>query len=184
LLAPAIAQFREIQPDIRLEIIVANEVSDLSLREADIAIRPAEAPAPYLLGRKLGRIEQGVYIRCQKGIEPPGRADLPWIGPSRAMAYDQLHSWMAKTGHDAACVCRMNTVLGMYTAVHAGMGAAVLPTYLAEAMGGLVSIEAPLADVAVDLWLLTHPDLRRTARVRAVLDYFASCELIRSKLAR
>lgn len=185
LLAPLIARFRQTEPEITIEVIVSNEISDLSLREADIAIRPASSPEEHLYGRKIGLIRQGIY--APKGFNPGGSSQkqlhaLPWVGPSQSMAYHRLHSWMEANRYNDACVCRMNTVLGMYAAVRSGTGVAVLPTYLAEVDEGLDRLGALVDEVAVDLWLLTHSDLRRTARVRAVLDYFARSDLILSKL--
>ncbi len=185
LLAPEIARLRLSEPGITLEFVVSNEISNLSLREADIAIRPVSAPEQHLIGRKLGVIRQGIY--AQRGFAP-GKRDvkqlrsLPWLGPSPSMAYGQLHAWMKKRGYDEACVCTMDSVLGLYAAVRAGMGLSVLPTYLAEPDEGLVRLGAHVTEVAVDLWLLTHPDLRRTARVRAVLDHLGGSDLIKARL--
>lgn len=177
LLAPEIASLRELEPEIMLDLAVSNRISDLSAREADIAIRPASTPDEHLVGRRLGRIEQAVYACCsfdRSKIEGKPWASLPWIGPSRSMAYGQLHAWMRDNGCDDACVCRMDSVLGMRAAVRNGIGLTVLPCYLAETDGDLQRIGGAIEPLTVDLWLLTHPDLRHTARVRAVLDYFGS----------
>lgn len=187
LLAPEIARLRRQEPGITLEFIISNEISDLSLREADIAIRPASAPDPHLVGRKLGVIRQGIYGRqglVAAGMDTDKLQSLPWLGPSPAMAYGQLHTWMKRQGYDNACVCRMDTVLGLYAGVRSGIGLGVLPDYLAEPDAELVCLGGPIDDVAVDLWLLTHPDLRRTARVRAVLDHLGRSESIRSLLVK
>jgi len=179
LLAPLIEQFRQVEPDITLEVIAANEISDLSYREADIAIRPATAPDQHLVGRRLGVIRQAIYApqgMHKKGVDSQKLETLPWIGPSRSMPYPELHSWMKESGYEQACICRMNTVLGMYSAVQSGVGVAVLPTYLAGGDQKLTRISEIIDPVSVDLWLLTHPDLRHTARVRAVLDFFANSD--------
>ncbi|PWE29356.1 LysR family transcriptional regulator [Maritimibacter sp. 55A14] len=180
-LAPEIARFRQLQPEITLDVVVSNEVFDLSLREADIAIRPASSPDDHLVGRKLGLIRQAVYAHrsLDFGDTPrPPLETLDWVGPSSSMAYGQLHAWMRRTGCDEACVCRMDSMLGMYAAVRYGIGVAILPCYLADADSELTRLGESIDGVAVDLWLLTHPDLRRTARVRAVLDHFSESALL------
>jgi len=184
LLAPEIARLRQLEPGITLEIIVSNEISDLSLRQADIAIRPSSTPDPHLVGRKLGVIKQAAYVLhgSELGRTPQPLSSFPWLAPSPSMPYSQLHSWMKKTGYEDACICKMDTLLGLYTAVRSGIGIAVLPTYLAEQDPELTRLGAYIDEVAVELWLLTHPDLRHTARVRAVLDHFAGSEPIRSRL--
>lgn len=186
LLAPEIARFQSQEPEVKLEIIASNKTSDLSLREADVAIRPTSAPDEYLVGRKLGVIRHGIYARRHSDLsaaDPRQLKSLPWLGPSPSMAYSQLHAWMKKNDFDAACVCRVDTVLGLYAAVRTGTGLAVLPTYLAEQDEELVRIGAHVEDVAVDLWLLTHPDLRHSARVRAVVGHFTKSDFIGAQLA-
>ncbi|ETX13703.1 LysR family transcriptional regulator [Roseivivax halodurans JCM 10272] len=176
LLAPEIARLRHLQPEIVVEVSVSNEISDLSFREADIAIRPAAAPPEHLVGRRLGHIRQAVYASKESGTEGAGQdwQARPWIGPSASMPYPLLQAWTRANGCDRSCVTRMDSVLGMQAAVRAGLGVAVLPCYLAEPDPALRRLGGSIEDLAIDLWLLTHPDLRQTARVRAVLDYFGS----------
>jgi len=185
LLGVEFAQFRIAAPEISLEIIISNDVFDLSRREADIAIRPASAPEPHLVGRKLGVIRQAVYghraldlSQCAK--DQP--AALPWIGPSRSMIYDQLHAWMTRTGYDEFCCCRIDTLLGIYAAVRSGGGVAVLPAYLGEADSTLEKLGNFIDDLDVDVWLLIHPDLQQTARIRCLLDFLVQSRSIRRLL--
>ena len=70
-------------------------------------------------------------------------------------------------------VCRTNSLLALRAAARAGMGVAALPCYLGDPDRALRRVHIPIADMEVSLWLLTHPDLRRVARVRTVLDYVA-----------
>ena len=179
LLAPELARLREAEPGILPEVLISNAVTDLTRREADIALRPARAPEPHLVGRRLGVIRQAVYgTAALAGADTP-----PWIGPGAAMRYEQLHGWMKSEGHDDACVARTDSVLGLHAAARQGIGLAVLPCYLAEPDGALRRIGAPVDEMATDLWLLTHPDLRQTARVRAVLDHIAGSTALREALA-
>ncbi|MGB0086418.1 MAG: LysR substrate-binding domain-containing protein [Rhodomicrobiaceae bacterium] len=68
-------------------------------------------------------------------------------------------------------VYKLNTVLGLAETVEAGIG--YLPCFIADAGAALIRRAAPNPDYATDLWLLTHPDLRNSPRVRAFLDYLA-----------
>lgn len=181
LLGPDIARLRLLEPGVTLDVVVSNEVSDLSLREADVAIRPSASPDDHLVGHRLGVIRQSVYAHRSLGLEngPPSHLNtLPWIGPSSSMAYRQFQAWFRRTGCDDACICRVNSVLGMHAAVRATIGVAVLPCYLADPDPDLMRIGDMIDDISVDLWLLAHPDLRSTARVRAVLDHFGNFEAL------
>ncbi|HEX7073389.1 MAG TPA: LysR substrate-binding domain-containing protein [Hyphomicrobiaceae bacterium] len=71
-------------------------------------------------------------------------------------------------------IFRANSVAVAIAAAKAGMGLAPLPCGIADLEPDLVRI-APLPDdFTLDLWLLTHEDLRRTARIRAFLDFLAA----------
>lgn len=179
LLTPVIARLRHSEPGIVLEVAVSNKISDLSFREADIAIRPATAPEEHLLGRRLGSIHQAVYASrslCLGEVGQEDWANLPWIGPSASMSYPQLHAWMRNLGYEDSWVCKMDSVLSMHAAVRSGIGVALLPCYLAEPDSELRRLGMVVKELAVDLWMLTHPDLRHTARVRAVLDFVSSTQ--------
>ncbi|MFU1478600.1 LysR family transcriptional regulator [Roseovarius sp. C7] len=130
LLAPEIVRLRQVEPEIVLDVTVSNEISDLSFREADIAIRPASAPQEHLVGRRLGRIRQAVYAARSIDLSEDDHdnwAGLPWIGPSASMSYPQLHAWMRASGAEIHCVAKTDSVLSMLAAVRAGIGVAILP---------------------------------------------------------
>ena len=68
---------------------------------------------------------------------------------------------------------RFDTVLGLAQAVKAGIGVGHLPCFIGDSWPGLVRLAPPQPEYASSLWLLTHPDLRHTPRVRALLDFLA-----------
>lgn len=176
LLAPLLPAFKEAYPAISLEIALSNQVFSLTKREADIALRPANKPPESLVGRRVGVIEQAVY--AAKAAEALAGEDnwqsQDWIGPDEQMRYRELTQWMEEQQLNGQCRYRLDTVLGMYQAARNGLGLAVLPCYLADRDEMLQKLSAPLPALAVDLWLLTHSDLRNTARIRAVMDFIIS----------
>ena len=68
---------------------------------------------------------------------------------------------------------RTNSVAAALSAAKAGMGLAPLPCGLADLETDLVRIAPLPGEFTLDLWLLTHDDLRQTARIRAFLDFLA-----------
>jgi len=70
-------------------------------------------------------------------------------------------------------VYRANSLFALREAARQGVGLAVLPCYLADPDPQLVRIGAPVPELRSELWLLTHPQLRRTARVKAFMDTLA-----------
>ena len=68
----------------------------------------------------------------------------------------------------------MDSLATMLRAAVAGAGAAVLPTFAASQEPGLVRVTDVIPDVHMELWLLSHPDLRGSARIRALTGHLAT----------
>nr|WP_206022273.1 LysR family transcriptional regulator [Halomonas bachuensis] len=164
LLSPIFADFQHAHPEIILEVAVSNQLFNLSQRDADVAVRPSQAPPEHLVGRRVGSIAQAVYARADTITDG-------WIGPDRHLGYTALDTWMAENGANERCRYRVDTMLGMLAAARDGLGRAVLPCYLADAEPALERNGEPIPELATDLWLLTHPDLRRVARIRAFMAF-------------
>lgn len=171
LLAPIFAEFRANYPEISLEVVISNQVHSLSKREADVAIRPTQNPPETLVGRRIGSIEQAVYGCGEywKDASTPlaELASHAWVGPDKHMGNGALEAWMAKQGLDGRCQYRLDSMLGMQTAIRHGPALAVLPCYLGDTTSDLRRLTDPLPELATPLWILTHPDLRRVSRIRA-----------------
>lgn len=166
LLSPIFAGFQRAHPEIVLEVAISNELFNLSQRDADVAVRPSSSPPEHLVGRRIGTIAQAVYARGDGAVDA-------WVGPDRHLGYAALDTWMVAQGADERCRYRVDTMFGMLAAARDGLGRAVLPCYLADAEPALVRLGEPIPELATDLWLLTHPDLRRVARIRAFMAYVA-----------
>lgn len=180
LVAPELPGFRAAFPGIVLEVHVSNLVQNLTHREADVALRPATSPEERLVGRKLGTIRQAIFVHH---LFAGQRLDaLPAIGPGDDLPYPALHDAMRSTGLLRNCTVRLNAILSMHQAIRHQGGAGILPVYLGGSDPDLVQRGEPIAALDTDLWLLTDPALRRTARIRAVLDYFGNCNGLRAKL--
>lgn len=176
-LSPLMVEFQKSQRDISLDVVVSNQLHSLSNREADVAIRPSSAPHDTLIGRKVARLAYAAYGRRDQAQQLGDIGDLTqfdWLGPGDAMIYPELEAWMEKRRLNARCSYRVSSLLAMRTAVRDGQGLAVLPCYLADPDTCLTRVTEPLPELEVDLWLLTHNDLRKTARVREFLDFMAA----------
>lgn len=174
LLSPVFAEFRWSHPKISLEVAVSNVLFSLSKREADVAIRPTRSPPENLVGRRIGSLAQAVYgaaDRYPRTGQAPDLDAVEWVGPDERMAYVQLESWMKTRVPDERCRYRVDTLQGMQAGVRDGLGVAVLPCYLGDSDGRLIRLSNVIPELATDLWLLTHPDLRRVARIHAFTEF-------------
>ncbi len=173
-LSPIFAEFQIMHGEIALEVAVSNHLYSLSKREADVAIRPSMAPSPALVGRKAGTIAYAAYGRGETGGDPdefPKLQESQWVGPDETLNYPELESWMTSQNLDRQCRYRVNSVVGMHAGVRQGHGLAVLPCYLGDPDRELVRFSDAIPELATDLWILTHRDLHKAARVRALMEF-------------
>ena len=178
LLTPVFAGFASAYPAIRLDIMIGNQALNLSRRDADIAIRATSEPPETLVGRRIGEIAWARYAPLA-GFD----ADDPmarWVGFGEHVTGLALARRMEAEVGAASIGCRINTLLGVGEAIAAGMGMGVLPCFIGDHMPGLRRIGAAISEHGGALWLLTHPDLRHAARVRAFMDH-AGAELMKRR---
>jgi DNA-binding transcriptional LysR family regulator len=169
LLLPILAAFRRRYPAIHLEISLDNRFLSLTRREADVAVRPTASPPEDLVGRRIGPIASLVYGTPELAEIDP--AVVPWIGWDEGLGPPAITRWFREHVAEERLVWRSNSLFNQAQAAAAGVGLALLPCFLGEAQPGLrrIAFSGPALDS--DLWLLTHPDLRHSARVRALTDF-------------
>jgi DNA-binding transcriptional LysR family regulator len=176
LTAPIFVALRAERPEITIELVVANSFLTLTKRDADIAIRPAAAAPEILVARRLATLATAPYAAQTYLARRPASTPLAahdWIGFEESLAHLRSARWVDANVPNDRIVYRANSLLAVRAAARAGMGIAALPCYVGDPDPGLQRVHAPLPDMEVALWLVTHPDLRRVARVRMVLDFLA-----------
>lgn len=169
-----LAAFRAAFPGIELELTISNSVLSLTRREADIALRVSNDPPETLVGRRVSRLVFAAYGSTEYVARQP-QADLgshDWIGLDSEHAPLALR--FARFLPGVRPVFRANSVAATIAAAKAGIGLAALPCGLADMERDLQRVSSLPGDFTLDLWLLTHEDLRATARIRAVLDFLAA----------
>jgi DNA-binding transcriptional LysR family regulator len=165
-LLPVLADFRARYPGIQLQITVNNSFLNLSKRDADVAIRPSNTPPDNLVGRKVGTLRTAPYAStAYLAQRSPG--DYDWIAPDDSLAHLRQARWLREHVPVDKYAASVDSLLGMAAAVEAGLGAGMLLCLLAEARPGLVRLADPDPALDTDVWILTHPDLRRVQRIRA-----------------
>ncbi len=170
LLPRHIAVFRAEWPGIEIEVVVADTVLDLTRREADVVLRIGNPVQETLVGRRVGRLAFAVYAASGPSAREPGDSD--WIG--YGSAHGPLSRSLARWWPQMRQVFRTNSIIAAHAAARAGIGLAALPCVLADCDPELVRAASLPEDFMLDLWLLTHEDLRNIARVRIFLDFMAA----------
>ena len=182
LMPPIFVQFRQMYPDVRLDIIMATLQLNLSRREADVAIRATNEPPDTLIGRRIAAIRWAIYsspeLKARYGASLIENA--PWVGFADGFGPASVKRWLEKNIGDKRQICRANSLMGMAQFIALGGGAGILPCFVAESHGQIQRCGPALPDLDINLWILTHADLRHSAKVRAFMD-FAGNELARMR---
>ena len=167
---------RALHPGIQLEITISNALANLTRREAEIAIRPTIEPPEILVGRRVADIAHAIY-GSPAYLSRHADKDLPahdWIGLDDALANTVVGRWMHEKMPSARIACSVDALPTLRDAALAGLGLALLPCYVGDLAPGLRRVTPnALPAPRSALWLLTHDDLKRTARVRATLEFLA-----------
>jgi DNA-binding transcriptional LysR family regulator len=179
LLTPLFARFRQSFPDVRLDVVLSNQALNLSKRDADVAIRATDNPPETLVGRRVASIVWAVYGRSADfprsgGTDLVDLYDRSWVALGDNLAGLKAARFVRDRVAPDRIVYKVNTVLGLAEAVESGIGIGPLPCFIADSRPALMRLTPPNPDFSAGLWLLTHPDLRQSARVRAFLDFMAA----------
>jgi DNA-binding transcriptional LysR family regulator len=184
LLTPLFGEFCRAFPEIKLDVVIDNRALNLSKRDADVAIRATSEPPETLVGRRIASIAWSAYGLKTTDIpatdEPSDLQAQTWVGFGDALSGIGPARWIARSIPQSKIFYRLNTVLGLSQAVEAGIGLGFLPCFIGDQSPNLKRLlNAPMVFDS-SLWLLTHPDLKNSARVRAFVDFIGR-ELIKRK---
>jgi DNA-binding transcriptional LysR family regulator len=174
LVLPApLAEFSRLHPGLAIEIVGTAATLDLTRREAEVAVRATRKPPESAFGRKICKFRFGIYSASSyidgREHDPLGRLD--WCHLQGIEAWLVPAVFKKRKDVDEHTVMTGSSIVSVVEAVAAGAGVTMLPTYVGEADERLVRVGELLDPLTLDLWLLTHPDLRHTARVRALMEF-------------
>ncbi|MEN3930222.1 LysR family transcriptional regulator [Microvirga sp. W0021] len=183
LILPLLPGYMAHYPDIHVELIQTNQALSLSKQDADIAIRATDAPPENLVGRRISPLSWAIYGHAnnfKKLLSFDDLRAMQWIGFSDNLAGSKPARFMTDHVRPENIALNLNTVLGVSCAIENGIGIAALPCYLGDTHPALARLTQPLPELETSLWLLTHAELRNSARVRSFMDYFGT-ELSKQK---
>lgn len=179
LLTPLFSRFLDACPEMRLDVVLANQALNLSKRDADVAIRATDSPPETLVGRRVATIAWAIYGRKAEypdavAVDVESLYDRTWVALGDNLASLKAARYVRDHVPPDLIAYKVNTVLGLAEAVEAGAGIGPLPCFIADAKPNLVRLSEINPDFSAGLWLLTHSDLRQSARVRAFMDFMAA----------
>ena len=165
-------------PTLEVEILSANRVLDLTRGEADIAVRMMAAGQAHLTCRKIGIAAWSLYATesylARKGM-PSLLDDLTGHD---VVAFDETLKgspgavWLVNSAGGAHVAFRGNSIGAVMRAAVVGMGLAVVPCFMAAGEPSLRRI-SPELSITRGIYVVFHPELGQTARIRAVVEFLA-----------
>jgi DNA-binding transcriptional LysR family regulator len=181
LLPPILLDLRLALPDIQIELVSSNQVSNLLRREADIAIRMVRPDQNSLVARKIGEAVVGAYAHrdylSRRGL-PAQPADLlqhELIGSDTDTAIRQGFEAMGFPVPREAFALRSDDFLVQWQAVRAGLGIGFLADYQARLDPEVLPVLTGQLQVPpLPMWLAVHREIRTSRHIRAVFDFLAA----------
>ncbi|MBY3178387.1 LysR family transcriptional regulator [Rhizobium leguminosarum] len=178
-LSPVLAEFSQVHPKVEVELLTDSRLLSLSRREADLVFRIQPFTEAEVISRKLIHIEYGVYI--SRGAPHPEAGDG---AGTRLVTMDEAFGdmpdvgWLQRLLPRADIVMRSNSRDVQAALCANGAGLAVLPRPLGDSLATIELVDLGEPPPGRDTWVGYHRDLKRLARLRALLD------LVIERLAR
>ncbi|MEE8352222.1 MAG: LysR family transcriptional regulator [Rhodospirillales bacterium] len=180
-LTSRIKEFVELYPDIEVSLVLADNELDLSMREADAAIRLAPPSQPDLIQRHLMTMRYHVYAAPEylKGREMPRKPedldyhDLIVYGEDAKPPIENLN-WLLDAGAKSGPrkpVLRVNSIYGIFRAVQSGLGIGALPDYMSRQSRNLVEVLPELRGPSIDVFFVYPEEQRNTKRIGVLRDF-------------
>ena len=176
-LAPKLAEFRRLYPAGEVELNISRSQLDLMRLEADLALRMGDPGGQELVGRRVGTVSFGLYAArtyLERNGTPQTAEDLKdhdVIDSTGEIGGLAQVKRLREIAGDAAMPFSSNNLLTQFAAMQAGGGILPAPDYMTRDLSCIVRVLPDVFNVELDLWLLTHEDLTRTARVRTLMDF-------------
>jgi DNA-binding transcriptional LysR family regulator len=180
LLPPLLQQMRELHPDIQIELVSSNAVSNLLQREADIALRMVRPDQSSLVAKRVGQVAIGTFAHrdyLRRRGTPRAPTDLlahDLVGNDRNTDILRGFAAMGFPLQREDFAVRTDDLNAYQASVNAGLGVGFLARYVARHNPELVPL-LPMLDIPpLPMWLAVHREIRSNPRIRRVWDFLAT----------
>jgi DNA-binding transcriptional LysR family regulator len=181
-LAPRIREFTDLYPEIQVSLVVDDSELDLSMREADVAIRMSPPRQPDLVQRHLMTVRYYVYASPEylKRFGTPQKPED--LDKHRLIVYGQDArppvrnvNWLweagARPGHERRPIFMVNNVNAILRGVESGLGVAALPDFMAEETANLIRVLPEVSGPEVEAYFVYPEELRSSKRIAVFRDF-------------
>jgi len=169
--------FKEHYPEILIDLDIQIHYTNLSKREADIVIPAVNMQPDYMVGRKLDRILFKLYASkayIKNNGSPETIRDFvnhKFLVPNETLSTLSASQWLKKYVPEHCIVATSDKLSTLFKFAQQDLGIAALPHYVGLSDGNMHEIMELPEYCHRNVWILTHPDLRNTARVKAFMQF-------------
>lgn len=180
LLPPVLARMRQVLPEVQVELVASNQVTNLLRREADIALRMVRPDQASLVAKRIGAVTLGAYAHRdylrRKGTpqQPHDLLQHELVGNDRHEDIVQGFAAMGYPVEREQFAFRTDDLMAYWEAVRAGLGIGFVGNYMARTDANVVAVLPKLQLPELPIWLTVHREIRTSRRIRAVYDFLAA----------
>ena len=184
-LTPRLNDFLKRYPEMDISMVLADTELDLSMREADVAIRMIPPRQPDLVKLHLMKMRYHIvaspsYLNEHPAPKTPEELDehkIVVFGEDATPPVPDL-DWLlevgAKPGEKRRPALRVNSTYGIFRAVQSGLGIAALPDYMAREARGLVKVLPRLETPTLNAYFVYPEELRNSMRIKVFRDFLVN----------
>jgi DNA-binding transcriptional LysR family regulator len=178
LLPPVLTRLRDMAPALTVSVVASNAFSDLSRREADIAIRHARPTQPDLIARHITDYRAALYAasdyldRMGRPRDARDLADHAFMGSGEPGEVAVLQDRGLPVTAESFRL-RSENGTALWQCLRAGLGVMMFPQVIGDQTPGLERVLPDLPPLDFPVWLATHRELHTSRRIRTVFDTLA-----------
>lgn len=183
-LTPRIKEFLERFPDIDVSLVLSDDELDLSMRQADVAIRVRPPTQPDLVQRQLMTVHYRIYA-APEYLKKHGMPKSPdELDDHRLIIYGEDATppvsnlnWLLELGQskvERRAALRVNNIYGIFRAVRSGLGIGALPDYMSRDAKNLIQVLPELEGPSFDTYFVYPEELRNSKRIGVFRDFLVS----------
>jgi DNA-binding transcriptional LysR family regulator len=180
-----VQEFLDLFPEVQIQLLLANEELDLTMRQADCAIRLRQPQQPDLIQRRLFTVHLHVYAAPSylnrhgkpNTVDDLARHRLVTFGepvPSFLKDLNSLQTFGMPEGTRRTASLQINDLMSIRRAVKSGAGIAMLPDYMVDKDAGLVQLLPEMEVPSFDTFFVYPEAMKNQAKLKAFRDFLFS----------
>ena len=178
-LPPLLAQMRLVLPEVQVELVASNSVSNLLRREADIAVRMVQPEQATVIARRVGKVllracAHQDYLR-RRGVprHPPDLLAHDLIGGDRDEGTLRGFAAQGLAVERKDFAFRTDDLIVVWQAVRAGLGIGFVSEHQLRLDPAVIAVLPKVKIEPLPVWLAVHKEIRTSKRIRAVYDFLS-----------